>query len=411
MIESIERVRLSYEVANAAIQKEKEELKVKLLEITKTPEGQKISMLTEQVQSLSVKLRSKEKALEDATRQYTKIQNNIEHLSLEQEKTLAEHERQIEMLRTQLTASREDNIKLDDIVKHLRREKDNLTRDIKRLERDQSRHQEQLLQLEQAKKVSLEQRIVELNEEKSSLKQELDNFKRLLETNGELRMNLEKEVMLLKAKIESYQSFQEEIDRLRRNQANCAEELDKVRDELVTASAMKKDLTIQLQRSEEEYNRVKMILDEERREVFEYKVESDKIVNKLKSCLEEERNEMKIRLDNLNDECKRKHKEREEMKVKCKQYASLVEKLQVEVKSLKDQVEQLEKLSKEMVPLKVYKELKRQYKELKRLLNDLPTSSLVNLSHQQLNQKPALFSVQSNHCKVTKTREKQTTTS
>lgn len=260
----------------------------------------------------------------------------------------------------------------------------------------------------------MENRIAETNEEKNRLKNELDNCKRLLDSNCETRMNLEKEVMISKAKLESFQSFQDEVDRLRRNQVNCLEELDKVRSELTTVSAINKDLTVQLTRSESEYNRIKIILEEERKETVRIKVENDEMISKLRVNLDEERNQLRMKIDDLNCEIRKKHKEREEIKLKCKQYQNLVEKLQLKVKSLEDNLTTIKQSTDEMVPIKAYKELKKQYKDLKRKINDLPTSSnLVNLvNHQPGNQQPALSSISSQHCiKVNKlTREKQTTT-
>lgn len=148
MSDSIERSKLIYEAEVNLIRKEKEELRVKLLELTKTPEGHRIMTLTNEVETLSSQLQNKEKALKEATRQYVKIQDTIETLGSEQEKSMIEHERQIDQLRSQLTAAREDNLNLDGLIKHLRREKDKLKSEIKRYERDFDSHEKTLTNME-----------------------------------------------------------------------------------------------------------------------------------------------------------------------------------------------------------------------------------------------------------------------
>lgn len=214
-------------------------------------------------------------------------------------------------------------------------------------------------------------KLKEAKEERHKLKDEMNQLKRQIENNYELRMGLEKDLLILRAKVESHQSNIEELDKLRRQHLSLHDELNKLRSENAEYLAMNRELVRQRERYKDDFERMKLELDEERKQISQFKIQSEKHLNKLKNCIEEERTEMREKLSIVEKDAFKWKKERDEAKFKYKQYASLTEKLQNKLILLDDQIS-----NKTSIPVEVHKEMKKQLKSLKKKQSEL--SSLLN---------------------------------
>ena len=214
-------------------------------------------------------------------------------------------------------------------------------------------------------RVAAETKAVELLEEKNSYRQELDHYRKQCETINESKMALEKEAILLRAKLESMQGSQEELERLRRQQIVMFDENAKHRTEYAELNAANKELVFQKERYKEEVGRIQAELEAERKSLAEYRLRNEKQLNELRTASDEQRDEYRQRIESLQEELRRKSREREEMKQKCKTYASIVDRLRAKMRSLDTRMAELQQQEDDKVPLKLYKQLKKQYKLLK----------------------------------------------
>ncbi|RWS02764.1 hypothetical protein B4U79_11004 [Dinothrombium tinctorium] len=453
LVDASERAKLAYEAEINLVRREKEELRLKYLEMCQTPDNQRLIVLSEENTKLKSKLKSFQRTLEEAENQYKKIESKLELILNQHEKSEESHENEVKMLRMTIERLREENIGFDSLLKVNRKENEELSKELKRCEKEVEklkkeidekeknfekekenlkrlilkeklnfeeeresfneeskklkkeielkaetiakmeqlaaiREKETQVQINSIKqqewektiaverdKATLEVRLKEANEDKTKLKDEIEQMKRQIETAMELRLSIEKDSLVLRAKVDALQSNQEELEKLRRQHSILQEEMSKLRGEHSEATAINRELVRQKDRYKEEYNRLKHELDEERKTLSEFRIMSENNLKRLRDCLDEERNEMREKLISLQEEVKQKKKEREEMKGKCKEYAAICEKLQIKLKEVKRTEEER---MKESIPLETHNNLKKQYKELKKKQNQL--SEMLNCS-------------------------------
>lgn len=91
---------------------------------------------------------------------------------------------------------------------------------------------------------------------------------------------------------------------------------------------------------------------------------------------------MRLKFEQIHDEYRQKHHDREEMKMRCKKYASLIEKLQTKIKNLEEKIKEHESFKIDSVPLEVHKELKKQFKDFKFQHEFLISKLISNPSNQ-----------------------------
>lgn len=229
-----------------------------------------------------------------------------------------------------------------------------------------------------------------MKEEKSKLKEEIQQMRRQIENMSELRLSVERDSMVLRAKVESYQINMEELEKLRRQHIQLHDVLNKLKSENTEYSALNRELIRQREQYKSDYQRIKDMLEEERKELNEFKALSDKSVVKLKNCIEEERHDFRDKLLSLEREVLRYKKEKEELREKYKQYVSIADKLQTKLNEMKEKQQQKElkkfesihpKSSQAMASLptvsaethnqlkKELKNMKKKQKEMSQLLN------------------------------------------
>jgi chromosome segregation ATPase len=224
-----------------------------------------------------------------------------------------------------------------------------------------------------------------MREEKQKLKEEIEQLKRQIENNSELRLNVERDSMILRAKVESYQINIEELEKLRRQHISLHDELNKLKSENSQYSALNKELIRQRDQYKEEFITIKDTLDNERKHLEEFKAQSEKNLIKLKNCIEEERYDFRDKLLSLEREVLKCKKEKDEMKAKYRQYASIADKLQSKLEEMKDKFETKRQTTHQnkssqplvgTVPLEVHNQLKKELKLMKKKQNEL--SQLLN---------------------------------
>jgi chromosome segregation ATPase len=225
-----------------------------------------------------------------------------------------------------------------------------------------------------------------MKEEKDKLKEEIEQLKRQIENNSELRLNVERDSMILRAKVESYQINIEELEKLRRQHISLHDELNKLKSENSEYSSLNKELVRQKDQYKEEFVRIKDTLDNERKHLEEFKVQSEKNLIKLKNCIEEERYDFRDKLLSLEREVLKCKKDKDETKAKYRQYASIADKLQSKLEEMKEQhkfeTKKHTKSSQPLVgtvgtvPLEIHNQLKKELKLMKKKQNEL--SQLLN---------------------------------
>ncbi|XP_054167560.1 centrosomal protein of 83 kDa-like [Oppia nitens] len=457
-LETIERLKLSFESEINLIKKEKEEMRNKLLEVNQLPDVMRFTDLNHENQRLSAKVKSYQTTLEDAEQQYKRIETKVESLVTEHENSEKSFGRQISELNSQLKSLSDNNLKLQQTISNNEREKENLLAEIDRLrletnrlnkmldekdkdfttekdriknfyllsikevedqkdivvnqlkklkadfetkdesmkrldletkdkERDFELKMTEIRQQEFDRRCAIEQeknsmhsKIKDLKEEKTKLKEEIQQMKRQIENMSELRLSVERESMMLRAKIESHQLNIEELDKLRRQHIQLHDNLNKQKSENTEYSALNKDLIRQRDQYKSDYQRIKDILDEERKHLEEFKILSDKNVVKLKNCIEEERYDFKDKLLGLERDVIKIKKERDELRTKYSKYLTIAEKLQSKLLETKEKEKQktLESSHRKsshgmagVVSADAHNQLKKELKLLKKKQNEI----------------------------------------
>ena len=182
----------------------------------------------------------------------------------------------------------------------------------------------------------MQTKLKDLKEEKVRLKEEIQQLRRQIENLSELRLSVERDSMMMRAKVESYQINMDELDKLRREQNNLHDNLIKLKSENTEFAALNKELVRQREQYKSDYERIKESLEEERKHMDEFKHMSDKNVVKLRNCIEEEKFDLRDRLLNLERDVIKCRKEKEDIKEKYKQYVMIAEKLQKKLKEIKE---------------------------------------------------------------------------
>lgn len=223
-----------------------------------------------------------------------------------------------------------------------------------------------------------------MSEDRARLKQELDKVRSSLEQNIERSMSLEKDNVLLQARVETLLSQQEEMTALKRERKSLIDDMSKLKEDLAEVNVINKDLSVQRDRAQEDFSVIKGQLEAERKELLDFKAERDRDFLRLRKLVDDERDEVRQKFDHLQEDYRRKYQDREEMKIRCKQNVALVEKLQSKIKNLEAKVQELEKVEAESVSSKVHKDLKKHYKELKRKYEILNASQKVTDTSGQI---------------------------
>ena len=184
-LDSIERIKLSFESEINLIKREKEELRNKLMEANQLPDVKRFTELTEDNHKLSAKVKSFQSTLEQAEQQYKKIQMKVESLVVEHENSEKEYEKQIQSLNSQLNGLREDNSNLRQLIANNGRDKEELIADIEKL------------------KNNINKLNKELDEKDKHLVKERDKYEQICNKNVK-QIEEQKNEIIIEIKSESY---------------------------------------------------------------------------------------------------------------------------------------------------------------------------------------------------------------
>lgn len=102
-LDSIERVRLSYEAEVNLVKREKEEIRTRLVEASQSPDVAKLLALSEENARLARRLQAAQASLETAEEQYRAIQKRVEDFVIEHDQKERTYRNEIEALREKIT--------------------------------------------------------------------------------------------------------------------------------------------------------------------------------------------------------------------------------------------------------------------------------------------------------------------
>lgn len=116
-VTSVERTRLSYESELNLVRKEKEEIRVKLLELCQSPDAQKTLALNAENTALRHKLTSIQTTLSTADAHYKRIQSQLEQLVSEHDRLERDHQRELSGQRTLVAQMVEKCAQLEQVIR------------------------------------------------------------------------------------------------------------------------------------------------------------------------------------------------------------------------------------------------------------------------------------------------------
>ncbi|RWS20489.1 hypothetical protein B4U80_07190 [Leptotrombidium deliense] len=196
LIDASERAKLAFDAEVNLVRREKEELRLKYLEVCQTPDNQRLLNLSEENLRLQNKVKGYQKTLDEAENQYRKIESKLELILNQQEKSEEVHESDLKTFKVTIETLREENINFDSLLKLNRREKEELIKELKRMEKD----------VEKLRK--------EIDEKEKRFEEEKDKMKRLIVRE---RLNYENEK----------EALNEEIKKLRMESESKTEQISK----------------------------------------------------------------------------------------------------------------------------------------------------------------------------------------
>ncbi|KAH9414811.1 establishment of centrosome localization [Dermatophagoides pteronyssinus] len=224
-LDAIEKIKLSYEVELNLIKREKEEIRIRLVEASQVPDVKKLIDLSEENSRLNRRLQSAQDIIEQVEQKYKQIQQQIQDLVLENEQKEKIHESKIAHLQEQINEYKQEiknlkielNVRNSEIEEHLK-EIGHLKRMLEKYKFD-IEQQRILFDGEKETIVSkMNNEIKLLNQTKDSFKEEIKKQKELLarkdESIAELEKIIESKDKECAEKISS--SINEELEKLTR---------------------------------------------------------------------------------------------------------------------------------------------------------------------------------------------------
>ena len=273
--EAIERTKLTFESELNCLKKEKEQLKVTISELSKSPDNQKLTSLLEENSRLKSKLTQSKIALEESEFNYSKVYNRLESLVSQIESRDLENESILATLKNQINTSREESEEKDTIIRASKRELNSLTDHLERTQRQLNEASAELT----ATKSKYQSELEELSREKDTLKTQLTEV------------------------------------------ANEAAEYLKMRDRIRV-----------------EYEKLKECLDEERKDLASFKLTSENNLTRLRTCIQEERNVNANKISQLEKSLEELKKENSKLKSRVVHLTEIREKLTSKLKSIEKSI-------------------------------------------------------------------------
>lgn len=186
-LDSIEKIKLSYEAEINLIKCEKEEIRNRLVEASQSPDVKRLLELSEENSRLARKLQSTQSTIEQAELQYRHIQKRIEDFVIEQEEKEKSNEAKLKTLNDHSETYKQEVKKLKSEIFNLKSENEEALIEIGRLRRvqdklksDSSQQLNRLTGEKEELRVKMGQEIKLLIQEKTFLNEEIKSKFRFL---------------------------------------------------------------------------------------------------------------------------------------------------------------------------------------------------------------------------------------
>ena len=137
--DAIERVKLSYEVSVNLLKAEKEELKLKILELSQTPENVKMNTLADENLRLRSKLSKIKESLSETEDAFKKVQLRLEQLISDYDKSGVEHALEVSRFKMKIDAINEKSDKLNQQLTDAKRRIASLVDDITAISKENAK--------------------------------------------------------------------------------------------------------------------------------------------------------------------------------------------------------------------------------------------------------------------------------
>lgn len=176
-LDSLEKIKLSYEVEINTIKREKEEIRNRLVEASQVPEVKRLIDLSEDNSKLNRKLQSAQELIEQAEQKYKIIQQQLEELMLEQDRKEKINDNNASHLQEQIVQQKQENKILKNTLNDKSFENEELLKEIGRLKRIQEKLKFDLEQQKTFFDAELEAITNKMNNEIKTLNQTKDVLK------------------------------------------------------------------------------------------------------------------------------------------------------------------------------------------------------------------------------------------
>ena len=164
-----DRIRLSFESEINLLQKERQELKMQVLQMSQGSEGSKFMMMQEENSQLLRKINSLKHTMEETEGKYVKIQKAIESLELEYDMSNEKHEILVSDMRSAYADLKAEKETADSVVRELRRRIQELEHEVQVGEETISRIRETAAKEVQKERDSMQQMKIQSEDQLQSL--------------------------------------------------------------------------------------------------------------------------------------------------------------------------------------------------------------------------------------------------
>lgn len=138
-LDSIEKVKLSYEVELNLVRREKEEIRSRLVEASQVPDVKKLIDLSEDNSRLNRKLQQSHEMIEQTGEQFKLLQKQIEDLLIENDQKDRINQNKLCSFQEKINEFRNENKQLKTTIAEKQQENEELTKEIQRLKRSQEK--------------------------------------------------------------------------------------------------------------------------------------------------------------------------------------------------------------------------------------------------------------------------------
>lgn len=235
--------------------------------------------------------------------------------------------------------------------------------------------------------------IIEKEEAEENLNKTKDDLNLKQKQFDELMANkieLEKKTSQLKSQINTLKLSESEVEKLKKELDSLYEDFKQIRIENSELNALTKQLSRENVSVKEQFTMYRNDVEEEKKQFYDYKQNSERTLNRVKNSFELERSAMREELEELKDEIRSEKRKRSDIKLKCVQYCEIAKKLHKHLKQIEseDQIIKFRPAIKDKFsstqeiksfPNDKQLTLRKQYKEMKQKLAEIQNSDFCKL--------------------------------